>query len=126
MPYLSLVINVDTRHQRDEFGGENLLGVCNEDFLTFGIENKIAAFEGFDKEVIVCIDEHLPISEPVLKYIRNITDAVIIRKHTNEPSFNCYNYLRALFMASGDIICYIDRYLDNPIVTGKQIGRAHV
>ena len=38
MPYLSLVINVDTRHQRDEFGGENLLGVCNEDFLTFGIE----------------------------------------------------------------------------------------
>jgi len=119
MPYLSLVINVDTRHQRDEFGGENLLGVCNEDFLTFGIENKIAAFEGFDKEVIVCIDEHLPISEPVLKYIRNITDAVIIRKHTNEPSFNCYNYLRALFMASGDIICHIDQDT-NIFVSGKE------
>lgn len=107
---ISIVINCDTRPQRDEFGGTNLQGVVNEDFLTDGIFNKIKFFDGFtDKEVIVYIDQHQPLQEETLRYIRTLADTVVLRKHTDESSFNCWNYLRALQMASGDIVCHIDQ-----------------
>mgnify|MGYP000314172316 CR=1 FL=1 len=107
---ISIVINCDTRSQRDEFGGANLQGVVNEDFLTDGIWNKVKFFDGFpDKEVIVYIDQHKPLQEETLRYIRTLADTVIIRNHTDEPNFNCWNYIRSLEMASGDIICKIDQ-----------------
>jgi len=109
MPKISLVINCDTRPQRDSFGGENLTGVVNEDFLTDGIYNKVKFFDGFDKEVIVSIDEHLPVPEETLRYIRTLADVVLIRKHTNEDGFNDNNYIRSLYLASGDIIIKVDQ-----------------
>lgn len=109
MPKLSIIISCDTRPQRDSFGGENLTGVVNEDFLTDGIYNKVKFFDGFDKEVIVSIDEHLPVPENTLRYIRTLADVVLIRKHTNEDGFNDNNYLRSLHLASGDIIVKIDQ-----------------
>lgn len=116
---ISLVINCDTRQQRDSFGGNNLTGVVNEDFLTFGIENKIKAFDGFEKEIIVFVDQHLPIPESTLNYLHRVCDTVCIRKHTNEPSFNCYNYLLALSLCRGDVICHIDQDT-NIFVSGKE------
>lgn len=106
---ISLVINVDTRPQNDVFGGTNLMGVVNEDFLTEGVKNKIKFFDGFDIEVIVYVDEHLHLSTTMAGFIRSLCDLIVVRKHTNEPSFNCYNYLRGLQMASGDIICHVDQ-----------------
>lgn len=117
MPYLSIVINCDTRPNRDEQTGL-LGGVCSEDFLTDGIFNKVKAFDGFDKEVIVYIDQHNPVSETTLNYIRTLADVVVLRNHTNENSFNCYNYLRALFVSSGDIVCHLDQDT-NIFVSGK-------
>ena len=109
MPYLSIVINCDTRPENYTFGGENLKGCVSEDYLTDGVYNKIKFFDGFDyKEVIVYIDEHDPIKDDVLKYIRSLADTVIVRKHTNEANFNCWNYLRSLQLASGEIVCKID------------------
>lgn len=109
MPLLSIVINCDTRNENNTFGGENLKGCVSEDFLTDGVWNKVKFFDEFDKEVIVCIDEHNPVKGETLKYIRSISDCVLIRKHTLEPKFNDYNYLRGLSLASGDIIIKIDQ-----------------
>jgi len=109
MPYLSIVINCDTRFENNTFGGENLKGCVSEDFLTDGIWNKVKFFDGFpDKEIIVYIDQHQPLKEETLRYIRTLADVVVLRKHTDEPNFNCWNYLRSLQMASGDIVCKID------------------
>lgn len=107
---LSVVINLDTRDENLKFGGVNLQGCVSDDLLTDGVYNKIKLFDSFpDKEIIVYIDQHNPLSEETLKYIRSLATTVVIRKHTNENSFNCWNYLRALQMASGDIICHIDQ-----------------
>lgn len=107
-PLLSIVINCDTRPENSN--AEHMFNGCvSNDFITAGILNKIKFFDGFDKEVIVCIDEHLPIDEDSLRYIRTIADCVLIRKHTNELKFNDNNYIRSISLASGDIICKIDQ-----------------
>jgi len=106
---VSICINLDTRNQRDEFGGTNLQGVCNEDFLTDGVFNKIKFFEGYETEVVVSVDEHNPIPEKSLAYLRSVCDLLLIREHTEEHLFNDWNYLRALQLCTGDIICHIDQ-----------------
>lgn len=108
MPHLSLVINCDTRPQRDSQDGL-FSGVVNEDFLTDGIFNKIKFFDGFDIETIVFIDEHLPVPEKTLEYLRTICDTVVIRKHTHEEHFNDKNYLSALALARGTYIAHFDQ-----------------
>lgn len=108
MPLISVVINVDTRGQRDEQDGL-FNGVCNEDFLTDGVFNKIKFFDGFDIETIVFIDEHLPVSEKTLEYLRSIVDCVVVRKHSNELNFNDYNYLSSLALARGKYIAHFDQ-----------------
>ena len=105
MPDISVVINCDTRSQRDEQSGL-FNGVVNLDFLTDGIFNKIKFFDGFDIEVIVYVDEHNPVDEKTLDYLRAICSCVVIRKHTNENSFNDYNYLSALSLARGKYIAH--------------------
>lgn len=109
MPYISLIINCDTRDENLNFGGENLKGCVSKEFLTDGIFNKIKFLDGFDKEVIVCIDEHNSVPEETLKYIRSVSDCVLIRKHTSESKFNDNNYQRALALASGDIVIKVDQ-----------------
>ena len=105
---ISLVINCDTRSKRNEQTGL-FNGVVNEDFLTDGIFNKIAFFKGFDIETIVFVDEHNSVSDTTLSYLRSICDVVVLRKHTNEEKFNDYNYLSALSLARGEIICHFDQ-----------------
>lgn len=107
-PYLSIVVNCDTRPPNSE-AVEMFSGVVNTDFLTDGIINKVAFFEGFDKEVIVYVDKHQPIPEKVLEFLHANCDTVVIRNHTDEHGFNDYNYLSALFLARGEILVHFDQ-----------------
>lgn len=107
MPKISLVINVDSRKPKSEQTG--LFGGCiHADFLSAGIFNKIQLFKDFDIETIVYIDKHEPIPENILTYLYNLCDIVCVRKHTDEPGFNDWNYQRALRLCTGDIICHMD------------------
>lgn len=106
---ISLCINCDTRPERNNLSGDSLTGVVNEDFLTDGIFNKIRFLYGFEFEVIVFIDEHLPIPEKSLDYIRSICDCVVIRKHTQEDKFNDYNFLASMYLGRGDYIMHVDQ-----------------
>ena len=105
---ISAVINVDTRPQRDNIDSM-FNGVCNLDFLIDGVKNKIKFLDGFEKEIILYVDQHLPIPYDKLLELRGIADTLVIRNHTNEPSFNDWNYIRALQMASGDIVMHFDQ-----------------
>lgn len=111
---ISCIINVDTRPERGEQVGM-FGGVVSRDFLTDGVYNKIKFFDGFEKEVIVFVDEHQPIDEKTLDYLRSITDTLIIRKHNkkfegsdNFEAFNDFNYINALSMARGEYIFHFD------------------
>ncbi len=111
-PYISCVINVDTRSgfMEDSSQQSGLFNGCiSEDFLTDGIFNKIKYLEGFDKEIIVFVDEHNPIPEKTLEYLRSIVDVLVIRKHSHEEKFNEYNYISALQLARGEIIFHFDQ-----------------
>lgn len=105
---VSIVINADTRPERKEQEGL-FSGTVNEDFLNDGVFNKIKFFQGFDIEVILFIDIHNLIPESTLEYIRSICDVVVLRRHTDEPKFNDWNYWGALSMARGEIIVHFDQ-----------------
>ncbi len=107
-PYISLCINLDSRPERDSFGGNNLTGVVSRDFLDTAVFNKIKFFDRFDIETIVFIDKHEEIPEETLSYLYKICDTVCIRKHTHEEKFNDANYLAALQLARGKYICHMD------------------
>lgn len=111
---LSIVINVDTRPERQEQTGM-FSGVVDRDFLDEGIHNKKKFFEGFDFETIVFLDLHEDIDEKQWDYLRKEVDTLVIRKHnkkfqdqTEYPAFNDLNYLNALSMARGDYIFHFD------------------
>jgi hypothetical protein len=106
---ISICINLDTRPQNDSFGGSNLLGCVNEDFLGEGVKNKINFFDGFEKEIIVFVDEHTELDSGYFRWLNRNCDTVVIRKHTDENHFNDWNYIRALQLATGDIICHFDQ-----------------
>lgn len=106
---ISLIYNIDTRNENLNFGGENLKGVVHRDLWDFGLFNKIKYLDGFDKEVIVCVDLHNELPEDVLTYLKSASDVLLIRKHTSEPKFNDNNYVRAFSLASGDIVLKVDQ-----------------
>lgn len=108
MPTISIVINADTRPQNDT-AHAMFSGTSNEDYLTDGVVNKIKFFDGFDREVILFVDEHEPISEKTLNHIRGLVDTLVVRKHTSEPCFNDMNYMAALFLARGEYIAHFDQ-----------------
>ncbi len=108
MPKISLVINLDTRPENSSENGLSK-GVIDRDFLDYGIENKRLFLKGFDFETIAYIDQHEENNESINSYVYEQCDTVVIRKHTQEHSFNDYNYLRALYMASGDIVIHVDQ-----------------
>lgn len=108
MPLISLVINCDTRNEKSSENGL-FSGTVNLDYLTDGIYQKKKFLEGFDFETIVYVDKHQEIPEDTLRYLNSIADIVCIRKHTDEPSFNCWNYWRALSLATGNIIIHADQ-----------------
>lgn len=108
MPDISIVINCDTRGERNQQTGL-FNGVVNLDFLTDGVFNKIAFFKGYDIETIVFIDEHNKVDEKTLSYLRSICDTVVVRKHTHEPLFNDMNYISAMGLARGKYIAKFDQ-----------------
>jgi hypothetical protein len=105
---VSIIVNCDTRPQNDEIGAM-FNGTVNSDYLIDGVLNKIKFFDGFEKEVIVCVDEHELVPPEVLEHLQAITDVLLIRKHTGEINFNEWNYWRAFAMATGDIVCHCDQ-----------------
>ncbi len=109
---ISIVLNCDTRagfQENNSVATEMFKGCVSEDFLTDGLLNKINFFKGFDTEVIIFIDEHLPVPEKSLQYIRTMADIVAVSKHRDSPNFNDKNYYNALSLASGDIVCHVDQ-----------------
>lgn len=108
MPKISLIINCDTRPTKNHETGL-FSGISNLDFLTDGIFNKINFFKGFDLETIVFVDKHQDLPEKTFQYLNDICDTVVIRKHTSETNFNDWNYLNALSLARGEIICHADQ-----------------
>jgi hypothetical protein len=106
---ISVVVNCDNRPENNNFTGSNLGGCVNDDFLIEGIKNKVAFFEGFDIETIIYLDKHKEIPYSVLRYLEERSDCFIARTHTHEPSFNDWNFIRALQMATGDIVVKIDQ-----------------
>jgi hypothetical protein len=81
---ISLVINCDTRagFLNNESSAEKMFEGCRSvDFLIEGVRNKIKFFEGFDKEVIVFVDEHEIIPQDVMNELRFMVDTVVVRKH---------------------------------------------
>lgn len=105
---ISLVINCDSRPERNQQDGL-FSGVVSNDFLISGVKNKIAFFNGFDIETILFIDEHATISHGTIEQLRELVTTLVIRKHTHEEKFNDYNYLSALSLCRGEIICHIDQ-----------------
>lgn len=105
---VSICINVDTRPE-NPVAEKMFNGTVNEDYLTDGVFNKIKFFDGFEKEVIVFVDEHLPLSQKAHDYLLSMADTLVIRQHTNEPSFNDWNYIRCLQLASGDVVAHFDQ-----------------
>jgi hypothetical protein len=109
---ISLVINCDTRPGiNDEYSVADKMfdGCRNADFLTHGIWNKIKFFEGFRLEVILYIDQHLSLDSQSLEYLKSMCDCLVVRNHTEGGNQNDYNYLRALYMATGDIVVHFDQ-----------------
>lgn len=110
--HISLVINCDTRQgfQSEQSSAEKMFEGCrSEDFIIDGVQNKIKFFDGFDIEVIVFIDEHESLPNHIFAKLLNIVDVLVVRKHTDEANFNDWNYIRALELATGDIVVHFDQ-----------------
>lgn len=109
---LSIVLNCDTRNgfQNESSKATGLFNGCtSEDFLVDSTLNKIKFFDGFDKEIILHIDRHNDVPIHILEKLQEITDCLVIRKHTHETKFNDNSYVRVLSLATGDIICHWDQ-----------------
>ncbi len=111
---LSIVINADTRPPNNQ-ALTMFDGVRNDEVLERGIWNKMIAFQGFDYEIIVFIDEHEPMPKETLARIRMLAGTVVVRQHSKKyrqhesfPKFNDLNYLEALSLARGDVIIHFD------------------
>ncbi len=115
---LSIIINADTRPQRDSFGGNNLMGVCNSDFLIDGVLNKQKFFEGFDIETVLFVDEHGTLDTDTLNKLKEITDTLVIRKHTEWNLYADDYYIQALELARGDYVFHFDQ--DTAAFTSSQ------
>lgn len=133
---MSIVINADTRSgfTENESTADTMFNGCRSiDFLVAGIENKIRFFDGFEREIILFVDEHNPIPEDVVAKIRGMVDALVIRKHNKNfgdikeyNKFNDLNYLSALQLARGVYIAHFDQdcaaFTKTPETIKKLIG----
>lgn len=115
---ISVCINVDTRAGCDAATSsflEHNQGCRSFDFLTHGIRNKKAFFEGIDHEIIAYIDETVRIPDQILNEMRDLCDCIVIRKHftTYRGIENCgfandVRYLHCLSQARGEIVVHFD------------------
>lgn len=105
---ISIIINADTRNENSS-ADTMFNGTVNLDFITDGVIQKKKFFDGFDIETILYIDVHNPLEQKTIDYLSKIVDILVLRKHTDEHSFNDWNYIRALQLATGDIVCHFDQ-----------------
>lgn len=112
---ISLVINTDTRPVCNQFEGM-WKGVRSRDFLTHGVRNKKAFFNGFDIETIVHCDEHEPLTPEQYEELHSLCDCLVIRKHSKyyrgANPFNAFNdisYIQALSMSRGTHVVHVDQ-----------------
>lgn len=109
---ISIVINADTRtgFEYDMSKVESTFNGCvSNDFLIDSVINKIKFFEGFEIEVILFVDEHVKVPRETLDKMNELTNILVVRKHTTEEKFNDNNYFRALQLASGDYVAHFDQ-----------------
>jgi hypothetical protein len=109
---ISICINSDTRSgfEEEQSQATGLFSGCkSKDFLTEGVLNKIIFFEGFEKEVILFVDEHNKVPAELVAQIKEMVDTLVIRKHTGGHHFNDKNYLAALRLCTGDVIAHFDQ-----------------
>lgn len=112
---ISLLINCDTRPEKNE-AGAMFDGIRSWDFLTDGVRNKKKFFEGFDFETVVWVDEHVPIPNDILETLRSEADRLVISKHTKRykdvqsfNGFNDINYIQTLALSRGEITVHVDQ-----------------
>lgn len=123
MSVVSIVINLDTRpgflDGKIVKDGKIMDGPRSIDFLTHGVMNKIKFFEGYEQEVTVYVDVHDPIpqetiNELVAMQTRGEIHNLCLNKHTENlggtyyPKWNDLNFLNAMAMARGNLICHFD------------------
>jgi hypothetical protein len=109
---VSVVVNMDSRPGINDgysVADQMFEGTRSVDYLTWGLLNKIKFFDGLKIEVVAYIDQHLPLRPEDLQFIKPLCTTLVVRDHTNELSFNDWNYIRAMSLASGDIVCHIDQ-----------------
>lgn len=111
---ISLVINVDSRAPFNKFEGMRK-GVRSRDFLRSGILNKKSFFKNVEVETIVHLDLHEDISDLDMKFLKDESDCLVVRKHSkfyrNANPFNGFNdvsYIQALSMCRSDWVCHMD------------------
>ncbi len=111
---ISAIINVDTRPENSQ-NKEMFNGVVDRDFLIDGVINKIKFLEGYEKEIIVFVDEHEPLTESELTRLKELSTTLVIRKHNKKfediedfAAFNDFNYIQALAQARGTYIFHFD------------------
>lgn len=117
-PLISICVNVDSRLGVDAATSAMTHmgnGARSWDFFLDSLETKRRFFHGLPTELIVMADEHIYIPSEIIDQMRDISDCVVIRKHSNyyrqaDPSniANDIRYLQCMDMATGDIICKMD------------------
>lgn len=112
---ISLLVNCDTRPEQDSVA-QMFDGTRSADFLLEGIRNKQRFFDGFELETIVWVDEHVPVSDDILRELRSLSDRLVLSKHrkyykgaTPFTGFNDVNYLQTFALARGDVIVHMDQ-----------------
>jgi len=111
---ISVVINVDTRPNKDT-QGRMLDGVCSYDFLYEGVVNKVNFFREYPIEVILFVDVHQEVPmeiQEAWKAIPNLT--VCMSRHREYfddqlySKWNDHNFLQALYLARGYYAVHFD------------------
>lgn len=120
---ISIVINTDTRPgymESESTQGKQFEGTRSLDYFTHGVLNKIKFFEGYKKEVILCIDIHEPLNKSVEEQLlkwqsEKIIDVLILNRHNETfiedgyfPHYNDLNYLNSLTFSRGKYVVHFD------------------
>ncbi len=122
MALISLIINADNRigylNEKStvgDYGAGSLQGVRSKDLLTFGIQNKINFFKGYDIQCVVYLDVHEPLPDELLKEISEIVEPcgnnsrVVLAPHSKDKyRWNDHLYINALKYAEGAYTCHMD------------------
>jgi len=119
---ISLIINCDNRQGYlsdkstvGDFGAGSLQGVRSSDLLTYGIQNKIDFFKGYDIQCILYMDVHEKLPDLLLAEMTRIVEScgnhsrVVLTPHSkSQYRWNDHLYINALRYAEGEYTCHMD------------------